>query len=66
MKEINTKTIRNTRKALKEIKTKLKKESDNEELKKKKEFWESMLKTQKKGPNKHGRDFFIKTFCNFI
>ena len=48
MKEINTKTIRNTRKALKEIKTKLKKESDNEELKKKKEFWESMLKTQKK------------------
>ena len=63
-KETNTKAIRNTRKALKEIKTKLKKESDNEELKKKKEFWESMLKSQKKGPDKQNMEFYIKTFCN--
>lgn len=64
MKEINTKAIRNTRKALKEIKTKLKKESDNEELKKKKEFWERMLKAQKKRPDKQTVDFNVKTFCN--
>jgi hypothetical protein len=63
-KEINTKAIRNTRKALKEIKTKLKKEPDNEELKKKKEFWERMLKVQKKGPDKQNVDFNVKTFCN--
>ncbi len=64
LKENNRGAIRNTRKVLKEINSKLKKETDNEELKKKKEFWESILKTQKKGPDKQNIDFIIKTFCN--
>ena len=43
----------------------MKKETDNEELKKKKEFWERLLKIEKQqGSDKQRTDFYIKTWCN--
>lgn len=67
IKHMNKKALRNTIKKLNEIKALLKKES-SDELKKKKEFWEQMLKGQKaslkKTKDKQKIDETSKLFCN--